>query len=214
MTADLLERTRFTVVSLLKEAKVCELVGHHPHPSGRRFHPDADGRQDVGRNGVGQSAGPEACRRTRRSPTARRSTPGCCCKNDDFRRMSVRNVNSHDMGVLGVEPQTGRPRKKVMIAPIRPAPVQVEPVQNPPRPGQKSVAVKVIEGGDASGNDSTPIGTCVVRDLPPGLPREPMSMSHSRTPRTGGCWSTLACLTSGKRLRWRSNATQVLPRMG
>jgi molecular chaperone DnaK (HSP70) len=32
------------------------------------------------------------------------------------------------------------------------------------------VGVQVIEGGDASGNGSTPIGQCVVRDLPPGLP--------------------------------------------
>jgi hypothetical protein len=35
---------------------------------------------------------------------------------------------------------------------------------------QRSVAVNVIEGGDASGNDSTRIGKCVVKDLPPGLP--------------------------------------------
>jgi molecular chaperone DnaK len=30
--------------------------------------------------------------------------------------------------------------------------------------------VNVIEGGDASGNNSTPIGKCILRDLPPGLP--------------------------------------------
>ena len=32
------------------------------------------------------------------------------------------------------------------------------------------MAIKVIEGGDASGNNATLLGTCVVRDLPPGLP--------------------------------------------
>ena len=37
-------------------------------------------------------------------------------------------------------------------------------------PNQRNVAVNVVEGGDASGNDATPIGKCVVRDLPPGLP--------------------------------------------
>jgi len=35
---------------------------------------------------------------------------------------------------------------------------------------QRSVAVQVIEGGDASGNNSMPIGKCIIRDLPPGLP--------------------------------------------
>ena len=37
---------------------------------------------------------------------------------------------------------------------------------------QDNVAVNVVEGGDASGNDSSPIGKCVVRDLPRGLPAE------------------------------------------
>ena len=50
------------------------------------------------------------------------------------------------------------------------------------RPGQKSVAVKVIEGGDASGNNSTPIGTCVIRELPPGLPQgTPVDVSFTYT---------------------------------
>ncbi len=38
------------------------------------------------------------------------------------------------------------------------------------RDDQSSVVVKVVEGGDASGNDATHIGKCVVRDLPSGLP--------------------------------------------
>ena len=28
----------------------------------------------------------------------------------------------------------------------------------------------VVEGGDASGNDATRIGRCLIQDLPPGLP--------------------------------------------
>jgi molecular chaperone DnaK (HSP70) len=36
---------------------------------------------------------------------------------------------------------------------------------------QTSVGVNVIEGGDASGNNATRIGKCVVADLPPGLPK-------------------------------------------
>jgi len=37
--------------------------------------------------------------------------------------------------------------------------------------GQQSVLIKVIEGGDSSGNNSTAIGTCTIRNLPATLPR-------------------------------------------
>jgi molecular chaperone DnaK (HSP70) len=40
------------------------------------------------------------------------------------------------------------------------------------RASQASVAVSVVEGGDASGNDAVLIGKCVIRDLPPDLPAE------------------------------------------
>jgi molecular chaperone DnaK len=36
--------------------------------------------------------------------------------------------------------------------------------------GQRSVVANVIEGGDASGNNATAIGRCVVQDLPDNLP--------------------------------------------
>jgi molecular chaperone DnaK len=35
---------------------------------------------------------------------------------------------------------------------------------------QPSVAVEIVEGGDARGQHSTRIGRCVVHDLPPNLP--------------------------------------------
>ena len=84
--------------------------------------------------------------------------------------MSVRNVNSHGLGVLGIETADGAHRNKVMIPREHAAArLRDEPVQDAPARSE-SVAIKVIEGGDASGNNATLIGTCVVRDLPPGLP--------------------------------------------
>jgi molecular chaperone DnaK len=38
------------------------------------------------------------------------------------------------------------------------------------RANQRAVEVNVVEGGDASGQNSTPIGKCVLGGLPPGLP--------------------------------------------
>ena len=84
--------------------------------------------------------------------------------------MTVTNVNSHSLGVLGTDPETGRPRTQVMI----PANT-ILPAKNTCRfktrdVGQKDVAVMIVEGGDSSGKNSTPIGQCVIRDLPPALP--------------------------------------------
>ncbi len=82
----------------------------------------------------------------------------------------VRNVNSHDLGVLGIEKATGRPRNHVMIRRNTALPATHKASFVTHKPNQSNVAVNVVEGGDASGNDSTPIGKCVIRDLPPGLP--------------------------------------------
>ncbi len=84
--------------------------------------------------------------------------------------MSVRNVNAHDLGVLAIEPATGLSRKTVVIPRNTPLPVTLGRRYRTRRAGQESVAVHVIEGGDAAGGNATPIGTCVVSDLPPGLP--------------------------------------------
>ena len=85
--------------------------------------------------------------------------------------MRVTNVNSHDLGVLAVEKSTGRPRNVVLIPRNTSLPASHSKRFRTQKDGQQSVMVKVIEGGDSSGNNSTPIGSCLIRDLPPDLPR-------------------------------------------
>ncbi|MCB9952878.1 MAG: Hsp70 family protein [Planctomycetaceae bacterium] len=84
--------------------------------------------------------------------------------------MSIRNVNSHDLGVLGVERSTGRQRRQLMIGRNTPLPTAKSHVFPTLKENQGSVVVNVVEGGDASGNQSTAIGKCVVQGLPEGLP--------------------------------------------
>ena len=84
--------------------------------------------------------------------------------------MSVSNVNSHDLGILGVETATGRKRRSVMIRKNTPLPVKVKKTFLTFRDNQPSVEVNVIEGGDDSGNNSTAIGRCLITGLPPALP--------------------------------------------
>jgi hypothetical protein len=85
-------------------------------------------------------------------------------------KVTLRNVNSHNLGVLGIEKDTGRPRTRVMIPRNTRLPAAKTTHFTTHRDGQESIAVRVVEGGDASGNDATHIGKCVIRDLPPGLP--------------------------------------------
>lgn len=90
----------------------------------------------------------------------------------------VRNVNSHTLGVLGIEPSTMMKRRKVMIARNTPLPHEHTQRFATAAAGQKSVVVTVIEGGDDAGNHSTLIGRCVLDALGPNLPpRTPVDVT-------------------------------------
>ena len=84
--------------------------------------------------------------------------------------ITVKNVNSHDLGVLGVETETGRNRRRIMIPRNTQLPCRANSKFKTFRDGQKSVVVNVVEGGDDSGNNSTAIGKCSVVGLPGDLP--------------------------------------------
>lgn len=169
LTADLLERTRLTVTNVLREASLgwnqvtrLLLVGGSTRmpmvqqmlerESGKKVDRTLSADEAVAHGaaiyaGLLQSGGKIG------------GTP-----------ITIKNVNSHNLGVLGVEPATGRPRVKVMIPHNTTLPATKAARFKTHHANQPSVAVRVVEGGDASGQNSTSIGTCVVRELPPGLP--------------------------------------------
>lgn len=84
--------------------------------------------------------------------------------------ISVQNVNSHSLGILGIEPATKRTRRHVMIPRNTTLPAKKSCVFRTNKDGQKSVLVNVVEGGTDSGANATHIGKCVVTDLPADLP--------------------------------------------
>ena len=169
MTADLLDRTRFTVVNLLQEAKLgwnditrLLLVGGSTRmPMVQRMLEDLSGRKpdrslsvdEAVAHGAAVYAGLVLSSAAGKAP-----------------KVSVRNVNSHNLGVLGTDRKTGRPRNRVMIPRNTSLPAKHTAGFVTADANQSSVTVKVVEGGDASGNDATMIGKCIVRDLPAGLP--------------------------------------------
>ncbi|MGL6097943.1 MAG: Hsp70 family protein, partial [Fimbriiglobus sp.] len=85
--------------------------------------------------------------------------------------LMVKNVCSHDLGILGVERATGMPRRHVMIKRNSPLPAEASYKLGTFRDNQQNATVNVIEGGDAGGKGATPVGKCHVRDLPKNLPK-------------------------------------------
>ena len=82
----------------------------------------------------------------------------------------IRNVNSHSLGVVGIEPLTGRRRSGILIPRNTPLPAAAERIFCTHRADQRSILVEVVEGESPSPDDCTQIGRCAIRNLPPGLP--------------------------------------------
>ena len=89
--------------------------------------------------------------------------------NSEFRLPML--IVSHDLGVIAIEKSTGRERNVVLIPRNSPLPASHAKRFRTHADGQKTVGIKVVEGGDASGQNSTLIGSCTIRGLPKDLPR-------------------------------------------
>jgi molecular chaperone DnaK len=82
----------------------------------------------------------------------------------------IRNVNSHSLGVVGVDPKTRRRRAGILIPRNTPIPASAKRTFRTQKAGQKSILVQIVEGESASPDDCTQIGRCTIRGLPPDLP--------------------------------------------
>lgn len=172
MTADLLERTRFTIRSLLMEAKrewkdVTRLLlvgGSSRMPMVQKMLEEESGLK-VDRSLSPDEAVAHGAALYASLLIARNSANGVFEP-----AMRVSNVNSHDLGVLAKDPATGRPANSVIIPRNTVLPTTKGKRFCTARDGQKDIAINVIEGGDSAGRNSTPIGRCVIRGLPPDIP--------------------------------------------
>jgi molecular chaperone DnaK len=84
----------------------------------------------------------------------------------------VRNVNSHSLGVVATDARTQRKRNAILIPRNTALPVTARRVFRTQNAGQQSILVRIVEGESATPADCTPIGRCVVRDLPRDLPAQ------------------------------------------
>jgi molecular chaperone DnaK len=85
-------------------------------------------------------------------------------------KFRVTNVNAHSLGLVGIDPATGRKINKVLIPKNTPLPKAVAQRFKTFKPNQKNVTIRVLEGESELPEACTQVGTCVIRGLPSDLP--------------------------------------------
>ena len=85
-------------------------------------------------------------------------------------RIRVRNVNSHSLGVVGTDPHQKRKQTVILIPRNTPLPAKAKRVFKTSKTGQKSIALKIVEGESPQPSECTPIGKFSIREIPPDLP--------------------------------------------
>jgi len=169
LTGDLLERTRLTCRNLLKEAgaawsditRLLLVGGATRMPMIQRMLAEESGRQPD------RSLSPDEAVAHGAAIYA-----GLLLQHQHttVRGLSVRNVNSHALGVLGIDLETRLTRRKVMIARNTLLPAAVRRKFQTSKDGQQDVMIPVVEGGTDTGEGCAQIGRLQVTDLPPDLP--------------------------------------------
>lgn len=85
---------------------------------------------------------------------------------------SIRNVNSHSLGIVGTDSRTGRKQNAVVIPRNTPLPVVAKRVFRTQKLGQTSLLLQIVEGESSNPEECSAIGKCSVRGLPPNLPAQ------------------------------------------
>ena len=86
-------------------------------------------------------------------------------------QFSISNVNSHSLGVEGIDRDTLRKRNIVLIPRNTPLPAKVRDRFATKTENQTSIVLQVLEGESTVPEECTAIGRTVIRDLPAGLPK-------------------------------------------
>jgi hypothetical protein len=86
-------------------------------------------------------------------------------------KFKVTDVNSHSLGIEGLDQRTGRKENVILIPRNTALPFQVTEKFVTKSQGQPSVVVQVLEGESKTPEQCTPIARAVMRQLPPMLPK-------------------------------------------
>ena len=91
----------------------------------------------------------------------------------------VTDVNSHSLGIEGIDLRTDRKQNTILIPRNSPLPSKTVEKFATKKENQRSIIVQVLEGESRSPDQCSPIGRAVLRKLPPGLPKAwPVEVSY------------------------------------
>jgi molecular chaperone DnaK len=95
-------------------------------------------------------------------------------------RFSITNINSHSLGIVGIDPVTRQRRNQILIAKNTPLPQTVTRVFRTMQVGQPLVTIRVVEGESERPEACSQVGVLTIRDLPKDLPEGwPVQVSYS-----------------------------------
>jgi molecular chaperone DnaK len=168
-TLDLLDRTRFTAVQALKAAgldwpdlKCVLLVGGSTRmPMVRTMLQKVSGKTPDTSVAADEAVAHGAALRAGLLLDEHDGRPGA---------FAIKNVNSHSLGVVGIDPLTRRKRNGVLIPRNTILPVTTKRIFRTSKTGQRSILVQIVEGESPAADDCTQIGRCSVSPLPSDLP--------------------------------------------
>jgi molecular chaperone DnaK len=88
---------------------------------------------------------------------------------DEKSRFQITNVNSHSLGVEGIDPETMRKKNVILIPRNTPLPAKKTERFTTKSDGQRSIVLQVLEGENADPGECTSIGRTAIHDLPAGM---------------------------------------------
>lgn len=175
-TQDLLDRTRFTTAQTVKAAgltwdevsRVLMVGGSSRMPMVRDMLRKVSGQEPDTSVGADEAIAHGAALRAGWLIARSQGKPPS---------FKIKNVNSHSLGVVGLDPQTRRRRNGILIPRNTKLPVTAKRTFRTHKPGQRSILVQIVEGESPSADDCNPLGKCSVAGLPKDLPaRSPVEV--------------------------------------
>jgi molecular chaperone DnaK len=190
ITADLLQRTRDTTVTVLEDAKLKAsevdrfiLVGGSTRmPSVINMMRELGGKDPYTElspdEAVAMGAAIQAAILQARYSDAGMAVPKEL--SERLENVTQINVNSHSLGILVLDPQTGQDTNVVLIRRNTPIPCSVKQKFVTRGPNQQRIRVRILEGDAPQPDACYEIGQCLITDLPPQLPdRSPVEVTYS-----------------------------------
>ncbi len=170
LTADLLERTRFTAGQTVKAAGLEWSDINHILLVGGSTRMPAVSRMLQSESGLepDHSVSPDEAVAHGAALHAGRLLDQQQGRPTSF---SVQNVNSHTLGVIGVDPETQRPRTAKIIPRNTGLPITAKR-EFRIRPDQQSIKLEIVEGESRSPEACQLIGSCMIRGIPADLPEK------------------------------------------